>query len=95
MPDRVLFASCSSQHYKQVIWPSIISRNASAFVWAGDAVYADDFESSGRWMWPRKKVKIATPQVLRDLYEQQWKDPGYKALLETNISILGTWDDHE
>jgi hypothetical protein len=40
-PSRILFGSCSSQHYEQVLWPSIIHRNATAFVWGGDAIYGE------------------------------------------------------
>jgi hypothetical protein len=38
-PSRILFGSCSSQHYEQKLWPAIIHRNATAFVWGGDAIY--------------------------------------------------------
>jgi hypothetical protein len=94
-PSRILFASCSSQHYEQTLWPAIVERNATAFVWGGDAIYADDFEdlpgSSGE-----KVVKPATPEVLRDLYQQQLAHPGYKLLLEQNVTILaGAIDDHD
>ena len=41
-PSRILFGSCNSQYHEQPLWPNIISRNAAAFVWCGDAVYADD-----------------------------------------------------
>jgi hypothetical protein len=40
-PSRILFGSCSSQHYEQVLWPAIIHRNATAFVWGGDAIYGE------------------------------------------------------
>ena len=40
--SRILFGSCSSQHHDQPLWSNIISRNAAAFVWCGDAIYADD-----------------------------------------------------
>ncbi len=40
-PSRILFGSCSSQHYEQVLWPAIIHRNATSFVWGGDAIYGE------------------------------------------------------
>jgi hypothetical protein len=86
-PSRILFASCTSQHHPQPLWPAIIHRNATAFVWAGDAVYADD---RVRWEGPRRIIEDATPDYLRTLYQKQKLHPGYKALLDTNISIFGT-----
>mmetsp|Transcript_87114 Transcript_87114/g.177550 ORF Transcript_87114/g.177550 Transcript_87114/m.177550 type:complete len:561 (-) Transcript_87114:1191-2873(-) len=38
----IVFGSCNSQHYDQPFWDVIRERNPTAFVWAGDAVYADD-----------------------------------------------------
>jgi hypothetical protein len=40
--SRILFGSCNSQEYPQPLWPVIASRNATAFVWAGDAIYAGE-----------------------------------------------------
>jgi hypothetical protein len=87
VPSRILFASCTSQHHPQPLWPAIIHRNATAFVWAGDAVYADD---RVRWEGPRRIIEDATPDYLRTLYQKQKLHPGYKTLLDTNISIFGT-----
>ena len=81
--SRLLFASCNSQHHEQVLWESILSRDASAFVWGGDAIYADIDR------------KAATPEVLTKLYHNQMQQVGYKKLLETNIPILGVLDDHD
>lgn len=38
--SRILFGSCNSQEYPQPLWSVMASRNATAFVWAGDAIYA-------------------------------------------------------
>ncbi|GKY96835.1 hypothetical protein MPSEU_000642700 [Mayamaea pseudoterrestris] len=93
--DRILFASCSSQHYEQVLWPSVISRNASAFVWGGDVIYADSFLPKRRF-WEKRKPLPATPHVIDELYARQLQDEGYKKLLETNSTIiLGALDDHD
>lgn len=123
-PDRILFGSCNSQHYEQVLWTVVRSRNASAFVWAGDAVYGDDFEDSlphqasrlgslltnqylPRWLsdsqtaqWlsstvlAERKVKPATPYLLKELYQNLSQREGYKQILESNMTILGAIDDH-
>lgn len=81
--SRILFGSCNSQHHKQVLWPSILSRNPSAFVWGGDAIYADSH------------VKEATPEITAELYREQKEHVGYKRLLDTKIPILGVLDDHD
>ena len=75
------------------MWSVIRSRNATAFVWAGDAVYADD-RIEGTFP-TRKKHLGADPEYLRQLLDLQRNQPGYKALLESNINIFGTVDDHD
>lgn len=91
--SRIIFGSCSSQHYsEQKFWPIIQSRNATAFVWGGDAVYADDRST---WEGFRRKRLNASPEYLRTLFEEQAQVPGYRALLDTNISVFGTIDDHD
>jgi hypothetical protein len=93
MSSRLIFGSCSSQHYpEQPLWPVIQQRNATAFVWGGDAVYADDRVS---WKGLRRKRLDPTPEYLRTLFQDQRNQPEYKTLLETNISIFGTIDDHD
>lgn len=99
--DRIVFASCNSQHYddelSHTLWPAILSRNASAFVWTGDAIYADDFhppKSYLHYLLGKPSPKPATPPVIRDLYAHLIQSPGYSKLLESNVTILGTLDDH-
>jgi alkaline phosphatase D len=90
--DRIHFGSCNSQHYEQVLWPHVSARRAAAFVWAGDAVYGDDFEylSSKKkffsywWRAKKKQIKEATPSVLHNLYREQLLHPGYRALLSAH-----------
>jgi alkaline phosphatase D len=94
-PSRILFASCNSQDYPQPLWPSIRSRNATAFVWAGDAIYADttvgiDFTTFP----PRKKIQPGTPQLLRELYLEQRQHEEYSQLVKETY-IFGTIDDHD
>jgi hypothetical protein len=96
--SRILFGSCNSQHHKQPLWPHVISRNATAFVWGGDAVYADDrvlVQGQGWWWWRPRRIMEASPSYLASLYKQQQLVDGYKALLDTGISIFGTIDDHD
>eukprot|EP00980_Cylindrotheca_fusiformis_P007373 scaffold1525_cov142-Cylindrotheca_fusiformis.AAC.173 len=91
--SRIAFGSCTSQHHEeQPFWPVIMSRNVTAFIWGGDAVYADDRLVK---RFPKKKLMDATPDYLNKLLTEQRNVPGYKALLESNVSIFGTVDDHD
>jgi hypothetical protein len=40
-------------------------------------------------------VEEATPELLQQLFQEQRQQDGYKALLNTNITVLGTIDDHD
>jgi alkaline phosphatase D len=95
-PNRILFGSCNSQHHDQPLWPNIASRQATAFVWAGDAIYADDVNMS---QWRNKSGSVvvpATPHVLKDLYHNLTVDKGYsQAVLDSNMTVLGIIDDHD
>ena len=80
--DRIHFASCNSQHYDQPLWPHVMERKAAAFVWAGDAIYGDDFEPippeerESSWYSPRTRVREATPAFLQNLYKEQLESAG-------------------
>ena len=78
-PSRILFGSCNSQAYPQPLWPAIVARNATAWVWAGDAIYSDH----------------VTPERREGLYSDLRNHAGYKQLLEHHTAIMGTWDDHD
>eukprot|EP00934_Nitzschia_sp_Nitz4_P008731 Nitzschia sp. Nitz4//scaffold7_size249615//199035//200567//NITZ4_001202-RA/size249615-processed-gene-0.156-mRNA-1//1//CDS//3329558517//8721//frame0 len=96
MSSRLVFGSCSSQHYpEQPLWKVIQDRNATAFIWGGDAIYADDRFIYNQPFFPLRKRLTATPDYLRQLYDEQLQQPGYRALLDTNISVFGTIDDHD
>mmetsp|Transcript_24599 Transcript_24599/g.49015 ORF Transcript_24599/g.49015 Transcript_24599/m.49015 type:complete len:743 (+) Transcript_24599:280-2508(+) len=43
MPYRIAIGSCSHPSLPQPLWPVLRSRRPSAFVWGGDAIYADRF----------------------------------------------------
>ena len=95
-PARILFGSCNSQDHDQPLWERIRARNATAFVWAGDAVYGDDrfeWRKGKDSFFPTRVALEASPEHLQHLYDQQSMVPGYKALLETGIHVLGTIDD--
>jgi alkaline phosphatase D len=107
MPDRIQFGSCNSQHYENVMWPHMKSRQPSAFVWVGDAVYADDFEwtpAAERQSIKdslKRRVKEAVPEDLERLYQSLLKNDGYRTFIqpekenETGPLIMGTFDDHD
>jgi alkaline phosphatase D len=81
--NRIVFASCNSQDFSQDIWNAIVARDPAAFVWGGDTIYADN------------KVKVATPEIIQRLYQEQLQDQGYRLLLDkNNIPIFGVTDDH-
>ncbi|KAG7369680.1 PhoD-like phosphatase [Nitzschia inconspicua] len=88
-PSRIIFGSCSSQHFEQPFWDVIQRRDPTAFVWAGDAVYADDRRDENG------SILDGTPDYLRMLYQQQHHVPGYQALVRSGVSIFGTMDDHD
>ena len=100
-PDRIQFGSCNSQHYEQILWHHMKERKPAAFVWGGDAVYADDFEYvDGSTI--KKKVREATPAVFRKLYQNQLQHPGYRDFFTRSKNdrqpppvVMGTFDDHD
>ena len=96
-PSRILFASCNSQNLTQPLWPIMQSRNAAAFVWAGDAIYADHFAGLDFTHFPPQPIhESATPDQLHQYYAQQLSHPGYRSFLDSNnITVFGTIDDHD
>jgi len=84
-PSRLVFGSCHSQHYESVLWENVAHRDAAAFVWTGDAIYADDFVEG--------KTRQATPAVLKQLYDQLLLEKSYEQI-ELPV-VLGVWDDHD
>jgi hypothetical protein len=76
------------------LWSIIQSRQPVAFVWGGDAIYADiehpyDFSTFPPTPW---RTECATPARVRKLYEDQRSIPHYKRLLQTNLTVFGTID---
>ena len=85
----ITFGSCAGMFgiEKEGIWKSIQNRNPNAFIWLGDAIYADD---------------MVIPLVFQPVSEERWRQkyelaknaPGYKELSQ-KVRILGVWDDHD
>jgi hypothetical protein len=75
------------------LWPIIASRKPAAFVWGGDAIYADT-QLTVDWTTfpPQSTHQCATPSRLRSLYQKQLRNPGYRELLKHNVTIFGTFD---
>ena len=96
-PSRILFGSCNSQHYQQVLWPNIRSRNATAFVWAGDAIYADKTQlevDAPKFFYSKRKGAPGTPAIMEQLYKEQLAHEEYSQLIK-EVNIFGTFDDHD
>ena len=86
---KIAFGSCN-KHQKMnatSIWTSIERTNPNAFVWLGDAVYADTritFE----------KRKYFGEKFHAEAYAAVKRFPAYERLAK-KARILGTWDDHD
>lgn len=94
--SRIAFGSCNNQDLSNNLWRVIESRKPTAFVWGGDAIYADKHTSIDWTTFPpSSRVECATPDRLRTLYKFQRSVPGYKQLVESNITVFGTFDDHD
>eukprot|EP00986_Skeletonema_menzelii_P015669 scaffold12351_cov141-Skeletonema_menzelii.AAC.2 len=96
-PYRLAFGSCSHPALPQPLWPIISSRKPSAFIWGGDAIYADRYAglnwtavglhraSEGGWTitFPPPSVHLdATPDIIRGWYEKQLEVEGYRQFLQ-------------
>lgn len=86
---KIAFGSCN-KHQKMnatSIWTSIERTNPNAFIWLGDAVYADTritFE----------KRKYFGEKFHAEAYAAVKRFPAYERLAK-KARILGTWDDHD
>lgn len=74
----VAFGSCNKQYLAQPLWQDIAQNNPDLWVWLGDNIYGDTQNMA----------------LMKSKYDQQLKNPGYKALIE-NVKVVGTWDDHD
>jgi hypothetical protein len=90
---RIAFGSCNDQDVQNNLWPVIESRKPAAFIWGGDAIYSD-FHTPTDWSTfpPTSELQCATPDRLKALYSKQLAVPGYRRLLDQNITVFGTFD---
>ena len=93
LPNRITFGSCNNQDQQNDLWPIIASRKPTAFIWGGDAIYAD-LEGPIDWSTfpPSSTHEHATPGRLKSLYSKQRSVPAYQNLVEQNVTIFGTFD---
>jgi len=96
-PSRIAFGSCNHQNREQPLWKIVKSRRPAAFVWGGDAIYADRFAGIDWSTFPPAPIHIsATPESLNELYRTQLEHADYKELLDsTNLTVFGSVDDHD
>jgi alkaline phosphatase D len=79
---KLAFGSCSKQLQPQPLWTAIAAFEPQAWLWAGDAVYMEGGSGSA-------------VEKLREAYATQLLQPGYATLLRRDVTVLGTWDDHD
>eukprot|EP00051_Salpingoeca_urceolata_P012159 m.150932 g.150932 ORF g.150932 m.150932 type:complete len:138 (-) comp17393_c0_seq10:1212-1625(-) len=78
--ERIAFGSCSNTRRVQKLWPAISNTKPQAWLWTGDAVYANTTDLDGL-----KTVLVEGANL-----------PGYKNLLSKGEVIVdGVWDDHD
>jgi alkaline phosphatase D len=77
--SRIAFGSCAGQDQPQPIWEAVLAQDPQLWIWAGDNIYGDTEDM----------------ELFQAKYEQLLAQPGYRAVLDREIPILGTWDDHD
>ncbi|MCR5889080.1 alkaline phosphatase family protein [Hymenobacter sp. J193] len=76
---RLAFGSCNRQDLPQPLWDDIAADKPQVWIWLGDNIYGDSDD----------------PKVLRQKYDAQFNQPGYRQLREQGTKVIGTWDDHD
>jgi len=94
---RIAIGSCNNQNLTQPLWDVLTERHPAVFVWAGDAIYADRLLGLDWSTFPPKTVRShATPSSLAHYYSIQARHSGYHSFLNsTNVTLMGTVDDHD
>lgn len=114
---RIIFASCkdgaagSATYVGNNVsfdWSLVSNRQPHAFIWAGDAIYADHLPPHRTLWWPLRLLlpdlpvqvggsasRGADPDELQAGYASLLAEPGYIALRSSVAAVLGTWDDHD
>lgn len=76
----------------------MIARNASSFVFGGDAVYGNQrvtYDKRAFFLAPVRESGPVTPEELRAAFDAQLQREEYQRFLQTGINVFGTWDDHD
>jgi alkaline phosphatase D len=83
------FGSCSKPQLVQSHWKHVNDLNPQVFLWLGDIVYAD-LNHLGQWI-------TDSHRVLKQEYDLQKVQEQYAQYIlnNTNITVLGVWDDHD
>ena len=74
----IAFGSCNKSDEEQVLWDDISATDPDLWIWLGDAIYGDTEDMT----------------IMRNKYNLQKRNAGYKALME-NVPVVGIWDDHD
>ena len=77
---RIAFGSCAKQDRPQTIWKAVVETKPDAWVWLGDAIYAD------------RQEDVAS---MAKHYGLQKANAEYQLVLKNVPVILGTWDDND
>lgn len=75
----IAFGADADQEKPQPIWKTILRNNPDIFLFLGDNVYIDSGDE----------------KIMRGKYAKLASIPGFRKLLEKNIPIVATWDDHD
>ena len=84
----ITFGSCNRPDKAQLIWHAVLQDSPTAWMWLGDAVYAD----TRKWLF---RFQPSSLDHMARVYEKQKMSKEYQELLRSNISIFGVWDDHD
>lgn len=78
------------EFYIQCLFPYLryIPFDSDTFFFLLDIELPSDYST----IPPKSQELCATPQRLKYLYQRQLQDPGYRRLLDKNVSIFGTFD---
>ncbi|MGD8863629.1 MAG: alkaline phosphatase D family protein [Myxococcales bacterium] len=76
---RLAFGSCHESGDAPGLWDQIVSSKPDVWAWLGDNIYADTEDMD----------------EMAALYAELRRMPGYAALRERGVRIVGTWDDHD
>ncbi|ALD20392.1 alkaline phosphatase D family protein [Hymenobacter sp. DG25A] len=76
---RIAFGSCNRHDLPQPLWDDIAEDKPQVWIWLGDNIYGDTDDM----------------QVMRQKYDAQFNQEGYRHLREQGTAVIGTWDDHD